>query len=226
MSAGLWVLAGLAVVLGLVVLYDVTQKRHAVIHNFPIVGHFRYLFEAVGPELRQYIVTGNDEERPFSRDQRRSVYASSKKENNYFGFGTDNDLELSPNGCDMINVAREAMLAIGCIQAQRCHTGRCPTGVATQDKWLMSGLDPAVKSARLANYITSLRMELLHLAHAGGEVHPSLVALDRIEILDDNFGSRSARDVFQYREGWGLPAPEERAAVAAIMAHDTLAAPV
>jgi hypothetical protein len=47
----------------------------------------------VGPELRQYIVTGNDEERPFSRDQRRWVYASSKQENNYFGFGTDNDLE-------------------------------------------------------------------------------------------------------------------------------------
>src|SRR4026208_648575 len=93
MSPGLWVLAGVAVVLGLVVLYDVTQKRHAIIHNFPIVGHFRYLLETVGPELRQYIVTGNDEERPFSRDQRRWVYASSKKENNYFGFGTDNDLE-------------------------------------------------------------------------------------------------------------------------------------
>jgi hypothetical protein len=83
-----------------------------------------------------------------------------------------------------------------------------------------------VKSARLANYITSLRMELLHLANACGEVHPSLISLDRFEILDDSFGSRSARDVFQYREGWGLPALEERAAVAAIMAHDPAAAPV
>ena len=55
------------------------------------------MLEAVGPELRQYIVTDNDEERPFSRDQRRWIYASSKQENNYFGFGTDNDLELSPN---------------------------------------------------------------------------------------------------------------------------------
>ena len=510
MPAGLWALVGIAVVLGLVVLYDVTQKRHAVIHNFPIIGHFRYLFEAVGPELRQYIVTGNDEERPFSRDQRRWVYASSKKENNYFGFGTDNDLELSPNylivrhspfpihsahkgepgfdpafalpcakvlggyrrrakafrpssivntsamsygalsaaaveainrgvalcgamqntgeggiaefhrkggdiiwqvgtgyfgardehgrfsmdafletvasapvraveiklsqgakpglggllpaakvtpeiarirkvavgrdcispaahtafhdvdsmldfiesvadktglpvglksavgemafwrtlgqriretgrapdfitidggeggtgaaplafsdhvampfklgfaavyrqlaeqgvheqvvmigsgklgfpetgllalglGCDMINVAREAMLAIGCIQAQRCHTGRCPTGVATQDRWLMAGLDPTAKSARLANYITSLRMELLHLAHACGVVHPSLVPLDRFEILDDAFGSRSAREVFHYEAGWGLPAPDEQAAVAGLMRQE------
>ena len=47
--------------------------------------------------MRQYIVTSNNEERPFSRDQRSWVYASSKKENNYFGFGTDNDLETSPN---------------------------------------------------------------------------------------------------------------------------------
>ena len=73
--------------------YDLRQRRHAILRNFPLVGHFRYWLEAVGPELRQYIVTGNDEERPFSRDQRRWVYASSKKENNYFAFGTDNDLE-------------------------------------------------------------------------------------------------------------------------------------
>ena len=45
-------------------------------------------------------------------------------------------------GCDMINVAREAMLAIGCIQAQKCHTDTCPTGVATQNAWLARGLVP------------------------------------------------------------------------------------
>ena len=77
-----------------VAIYDVTQRKHAILHNFPIVGHFRYILECVGPELRQYIVTGNDEERPFSRDQRRWVYASSKQENSYFGFGTDNGVKL------------------------------------------------------------------------------------------------------------------------------------
>ena len=41
-------------------------------------------------------------------------------------------------GCDMINVGREAMLSIGCIQAQRCHTNHCPTGVTTQNPWLTS----------------------------------------------------------------------------------------
>ena len=65
--------------------------------NYPIVGHLRFLLEAVGPELRQYIVTDNDAERPFSRDQRRWVYTSSKLTDRYFGFGTDNDLERVHN---------------------------------------------------------------------------------------------------------------------------------
>src|SRR5712671_2918274 len=93
----MWVFALIAAALGIVVIHDLTQRKHAILRNFPIIGHFRYWLEAIGPELRQYIVTGNDEERPFSRDQRRWVYASAKKENNYFGFGTDNDLELTPS---------------------------------------------------------------------------------------------------------------------------------
>src|SRR5262245_9725857 len=80
-----------------VVAHDLLQRKHAILRNFPIIGHFRYLLESVGPELRQYIVTDNNEERPFSRDQRRWVYASSKLQNNYFGFGSDNELESSPN---------------------------------------------------------------------------------------------------------------------------------
>jgi len=97
MSTALWAFALVVASLLLVALYDLTQKRHAVMRNFPVIGHLRYILETFGPELRQYIVTGNDEERPFSRDQRRWIYASAKRENNYFGFGTDNDLELSPN---------------------------------------------------------------------------------------------------------------------------------
>src|SRR4051794_21462763 len=72
---------------------DLLQREHAIVRNYPLVGRVRYLLESVGPELRQYIVAANDEERPFSRDQRRWVYASSKRQINTFGFGTDNDLE-------------------------------------------------------------------------------------------------------------------------------------
>ena len=85
-GAALGAAAGLAA-------YDVTQRRHAILRTYPVVGHLRFLLERFGPELRQYIVTSNDEERPFSRDQRTWIYASAKLENNYFGFGTDNDVE-------------------------------------------------------------------------------------------------------------------------------------
>jgi glutamate synthase domain-containing protein 2 len=485
---------------------DRLQKKHAIISNFPIIGHFRYWLEAIGGPLRQYIVTGNDEERPFSRDQRRWIYASSKNENTYFGFGTDNDLELTPGyliirqsafplpsphagepgydpnhfcppakvlggfrhrakafrpgsivntsamsfgslsraaieavnrgvaiagamqntgeggisdwhrkggdivwqigtgyfgcreddgrfsmgrflesvasarvraieiklsqgakpglggvlpaakltpeiarmrlvplgrdcvspaahtaftdvssmldfveklaeatglpvgiksavgdmgfwrelsrasevsgrapdfitidggeggtgaaplvfsdhvslpfklgftsvykefaergmhekivfigsgklglpeqaflaialGCDMVNVAREAMLSIGCVQAQQCHTGHCPTGVATQNPWLVAGLDPTLKSARLANYLVNLRKELLQLARACGEPHPSLVTLDRFALVD-GFTTTPAGEVFGYESAWGMPNEEQRASVRAIM---------
>ncbi len=498
----LWVLLGAGAFVVLLSVHDRLQRKHSIISNFPIFGRFRYWFEALGGPLRQYIVTSNDEERPFSRDQRRWVYASAKKENNYFGFGTDNDVELKPSylivrhsafprnaphkgepgydpkygcasgkvlggfrkrkkafrpasivntsamsygslsraaveainrgvaiagamqntgeggiapphrhggdlvwqigtgyfgcrddkgrfdldlaleavasapvkaieiklsqgakpglggvlpaakiteeiskirliprgkdcispsshsafsdvssmldfieriadatglpvgiksavgdmafweelarlidttgrapdfitidggeggtgaaplvfsdhvslpfkvgfagvyramaargvhekitfigsgrlgfpeqsalaiamGCDMINVAREAMLAIGCIQAQECHTGRCPTGVATQNAWLVRGLDPELKSARLANYLTTLRKELLALTQACGEVHPALLGLDRFSIVD-GFEVRGAQQVFGYDDAWAKPSAARRAEI-------------
>ncbi|MEO3770351.1 hypothetical protein [Micromonospora sp. B9E7] len=58
---------------------DLIQRDHALLRNFPVLGRARYLLEAIGPELRQYIVAGNNEERPFTRDQRRWVYASAKQ---------------------------------------------------------------------------------------------------------------------------------------------------
>jgi len=499
----IWVLLGLLVA---VIVYDLVQTKHAVLRNFPVIGHFRYLLESVGPELRQYIVTSNDEERPFSRDQRTWIYSSAKRQNSYSGFGTDNDLELSNNylvikhltlgrmdthhdeerdpsyrlpcakvlgghrarrkafrpesivnisamsfgslssaavealnrgasicgclhntgeggiadhhlhggdlvwqigtgyfgcrtadgqfdraelvrkvdahrvraveiklsqgakpglggvlpgakvtaeiarirgvprgktvvspashrafgtvdelldfvedladatgvpvgiksavgelrmweeladrmaaeergvdfitidggeggtgaapfafadhvalpfkvgfsrvyrtfaergvhqkvvwigsgklgfperallafclGADLINVGREAMMAIGCIQAQRCHTDHCPTGVATQNRWLMRGLDPTHKSARLANYVVSLRKELTRLSHACGVDHPGLLSADHMEILDGAFGSRPLRVVFGYEPGWEMPSAEDATAVRAAM---------
>lgn len=121
-------------------------------------------------------------------------------------------------GCDMFNVAREAMLSIGCIQAQRCHTGHCPTGVTTQNPWLMRGLDPTYKANRFANYIVTLRKELLQLSHACGAAHPALVTLDSFDILDPGMGARSAREVFHYGPELGIKSPVERAGIEMLMA--------
>lgn len=479
-------------------LRDLLQKKHALLRNYPVLGHARYLLEAVGPELRQYIVAANDEERPFTRDQRRWVYASAKTENNYFGFGTDNDVEhtigypvikhrtfgravpasapmsghevqvpsakvigaarnrpqafrpksvvnisamsfgslsgravealnrgaamadclhntgeggispyhrhggelifqigtayfgcrddegrfdlarlkdvvagapvraleiklsqgakpslggllpaakvsaeiaatrgipegrdcVSPSrhaefsdvdglldwvemlaaetglpvgikaavgdldfwyeltdlmrdtdrgvdfvtidggeggtgaapliftdsvslpfqlgfsrvyrifaerglheqvtfigggklglpdnaivgfalGCDMVNVAREAMLAIGCIQAQKCHTDTCPTGVATQNAWLARGLVPEVKAERVANYIKTLRRDLVKVAEACGVEHPGLIGTESVDILDGRTRSSPLHEVYGYYPGMGLPSPAD-----------------
>jgi glutamate synthase (ferredoxin) len=76
-------------------------------------------------------------------------------------------------GCDLIHVAREAMLSIGCIQAQRCHSDDCPAGVATQNRWLQAGLNVENKSQRAARYLEGFRKELLQLAHAAGHAHPA-----------------------------------------------------
>ncbi|MEU5775892.1 FMN-binding glutamate synthase family protein [Streptomyces venezuelae] len=481
--------ASAATALALVAARDLVQKKHALLRNFPVLGHARYLLEKIGPELRQYVVTSNDEERPFSRDQRSWIYASAKEENNYFGFGTDDDVEheqghayvkqrtfagrlpdlrdaqaplpsakvlggprgrakafrpasvvnisamsfgslsgaavtalnkgaalagtmhntgeggLSPYhlnggdlvlqigtsyfgcrnedgtfnldklksvvasgpvkaieiklsqgakpglggmlpgakvtdeiaairdipagkdcaspsrhtafhdvdsmldfvellatetglpvgiksaigemafweelaslmeqgdrgvdfvtvdggeggtgaaplifadsvslpfrmgfsrvysvfaergltdditfigsgklglpenavvafalGVDMVNVGREAMLSIGCIQAQKCHTDACPTGIATQNPWLTRGIDAPSKAVRAAGYLRTLRRELLRVSGAVGVAHPSLITPTDIDILNGDYDARTLGCVYGYKDGWG-----------------------
>lgn len=55
-------------------------------------------------------------------------------------------------GADVVNSARGFMLSLGCIQALKCNTNKCPTGITTQDKMLMAGLDPEDKMVRVYNY--------------------------------------------------------------------------
>ena len=503
MNVFLVVLIVIVLLLAALALWDLVQPRHAILRNFPIVGHLRYLLEKIGPELRQYIVTGNDVERPFSRDQRAWIYTSSKQRNNYSGFGTDNDLDRArghlivthsafpkaepphdaacsapdyvlppaivlgalhgrakafrpesivnisgmsfgalgakavealnrgaaiagclqvtgegaiapahrsggelvfqvgtgyfgvrdPNGkfslprlqelvegapvraieiklsqgakpghggilpgakvtreiaairgvepgvdcispaghsafgdidsmidfiervadatglpvgiksavgeiafwdelaarmaargegpdfitidggeggtgaapyvfadhvalpfrvamprvyrafaahdladrvpfvgsgrlgfpaealtalalgCDLVHVGREAMLAIGCIQAQRCHTGHCPSGVATQSRWLQRGLEPDLKSRRLAQYLRTLRKELLELARTCGHSHPAFVSATQIEMLGSEGRSHTLEEVFGLDFDHGQPTAADRDAV-------------
>ncbi len=83
-----WVLVFLVIV----AIYDIFNRKHIILRNFPVVGHIRYWLESIGPELRQYIVANNREELPFNRIERGWIYASAKNENNYEGFGTDRDI--------------------------------------------------------------------------------------------------------------------------------------
>ena len=90
-TAGLVVLA-----IAVVFVLDVTQTRQAVRRNFPVIGHFRYLFEHLGEFFRQYFFAMDREELPFNRTQRNWVYRASKDVSNTVAFGSTRD--LSPTG--------------------------------------------------------------------------------------------------------------------------------
>src|SRR3989338_11493135 len=72
--------------------YDRFFSGDNVLRNFPIIGHLRYWLIEIGPELRQYIIAGNHEELPFNREERDWIYRTADGKNNYFGFGTDDQL--------------------------------------------------------------------------------------------------------------------------------------
>jgi glutamate synthase domain-containing protein 2 len=86
-------LIGLAV-LGVVVIYihDVRQTRHAILRNYPVIGHFRYLFEHLGEFFRQYFFAMDREELPFNRAQRSWCYRAAKNLDNTVAFGSTRDL--------------------------------------------------------------------------------------------------------------------------------------
>ena len=131
----------------------------------------------------------------------------------------DNAMVAFALGADMLNVARESMLAIGCLQTQKCHTGHCPTGVATQNPWLARSLDPGLKAERFARYVRTLRRDLLRVAESAGLAHPALIECDDIDILFGQTSARALGDVAGYEPGWGRPADTDRQALLRLMAR-------
>src|SRR3954465_1261649 len=94
LSYGLGTLVAIGVVIGLVFLFisDITQKKHGVLRNYPIVGHLRYFFEELGEYFRQYFFAGDRDEMPFNRSTRAWVYRLAKNEGGTIGFGSTYDL--------------------------------------------------------------------------------------------------------------------------------------
>ena len=104
-------------------------------------------------------------------------------------------------GADCINVAREAMMSVGCIQAQSCHTNTCPSGVATQNKWLQAGINVEEKSMRTNFYFVKFRKELLQISHACGHEHPCQFTTDDVEInLSDKNMAKTLAATFGYHK--------------------------
>ena len=91
-------LTGALIVVGI---HDVQQKHHAILRNYPIIGHLRFLLEFIRPEIRQYFIEGDAETVPFSRAQRSLVYARAKGQSDKRPFGTQ--LDVRAPGYEWIN---------------------------------------------------------------------------------------------------------------------------
>jgi glutamate synthase domain-containing protein 2 len=78
-------IAGFLTVIGVI---DLLQSQHAVLRNYPIIGHIRYLVEGIRPEIRQYLLEADNDALPFSRSQRTLIYARAKNEHADQPFGT------------------------------------------------------------------------------------------------------------------------------------------
>lgn len=85
-------LSAIAFVLFSIGLYDVFQKKHAILRNFPLLGHMRYLLELIGPEIHQYFIEDNTDGKPIDRNRRTYVYARAKSQTDTHPFGTQLDV--------------------------------------------------------------------------------------------------------------------------------------
>lgn len=123
-----WLLLALAL-LGLGA-YDMAQTRHAILRNYPILGHLRFALEFIRPEIRQYFIESDTEAQPFSRAQRSVVYQRAKGEPDNRPFGTQ--LDVGAEGYEWIN--------------HSLH----PTKIASHDFRLWIGGRPGVPNAGVA----------------------------------------------------------------------------
>jgi glutamate synthase domain-containing protein 2 len=97
LSYGIGTLVGFAAIIALVFVFisDITQKKHGVLRNYPVVGRLRYFFEELGEYFRQYFFAGDRDEMPFNRSTRGWVYRLAKNEGGVIGFGSTYDLHQS-----------------------------------------------------------------------------------------------------------------------------------
>ena len=123
-------------------------------------------------------------------------------------------------GADWCNSARGFMFALGCIQAQSCHTNRCPTGVATQDPLRQRALVVTDKAERVASFHRNTLKALAEIVGAAGFEHPEelqprhlmvrqkngeTVAADRAyRILDPGTLLDHSCDIADYLEAWHM----------------------
>ncbi len=155
-----------ALFLGLVALgfYDTQQTRHAVLRNYPVIGHLRFLLEYIRPEIRQYFIESDNEAAPFSRQQRSLVYQRAKGQPDKRPFGTQRDVHA--NGYEWINHSLQPTVVPS-------HDFRVTIGTGRAQPYSASVFNISAMSfgALSANAIRALNLGAArgHFAHDTGE---------------------------------------------------------
>jgi glutamate synthase domain-containing protein 2 len=103
---GAGTILGFVLIGGLIflILHDITQKKHTVLRNYPVIGRLRFVFEDLGEYFRQYFFAGDRSEMPFNRATRAFIYRLAKDEGSIIGFGSTNDLR-EPGSIIFVNHA-------------------------------------------------------------------------------------------------------------------------
>ena len=130
-----------AIIVLVVVLYviDVTQTKHAIRRNFPVIGRFRYWFEHLGEFFRQYFFAMDREEMPFNRAERSWVYRAAKGEDTTVAFGSSRDLR--PTGTIMFVNCPYPTLERDAVDPQMITVGPfCRTPYSTDSFFNVSGM--------------------------------------------------------------------------------------
>lgn len=121
-----WILVLAAGLLLLVAIYDVVQYRYAVLRNFPVIGHGRYMMETIRPMVQQYFVERNYDGKPFDRDVRDLIYERANGTHSVKSFGTE--LEVRAPGYEyLIHAAQPGPIpeaSTGCASVDRSAASR------------------------------------------------------------------------------------------------------
>jgi glutamate synthase domain-containing protein 2 len=113
-------------------------------------------------------------------------------------------------GADFINSARGFMFALGCIQALRCHTNTCPTGITTHNRRLQRGLVVEEKYLRVANYVRNMNKEIELIAHSCGLRHARELRREHVRIVRNAYESVALNMLCPYpQERRRMPAVAE-----------------
>ncbi len=148
--------------------------------------------DSVGMPLTDALVFVEDSLRGFGIRDKIKIIASGRV---VTGFDLIRLLSL---GADACNSARAMMLAIGCIQALKCNTNRCPTGVATQDKDLQSGLSVTDKKVKVANFHFETVKSAVDMMGAAGIKAPANMNRHHINKRESRSSVRTYAEIYPY----------------------------